>query len=61
MRIGDLVMINTKTLHFHEGKLGLILTMFELIDKEMWYTVFIEGDEYCFKHKDLEVIGGRED
>lgn len=59
MQVGDLVKINTKTLHFHEGKLGLILTTFELLGDEIWHTVFVEGGEYCFKHKDLEVINGR--
>ena len=66
MQIGDLVKINTKTLHFHEGKYGLVTSYWLAIKEDSlgdirWYTVLIEDDEYCFKHTDLEVINGRED
>lgn len=59
MEIGDLVKIQTNSLHFHEGKLGLVLTTFELPNKEIWYTVLIENVSYCFKVIDLEVISGK--
>lgn len=63
MRIGDLVKVQTKTLHYHEGKYGVVTSCFPAMKEDSlgemrWYTVLVEDNEYCFKHTDLEVING---
>ena len=61
MKIGDLVRIKTKSLHFYEGRYGIITSSFPIVELEsprslMWHTVLLGTVEYCFKNTDLEVV-----
>ena len=61
MKIGDLVRIKTKSLHFYEGRYGIITSSLPIMSDEslhklMWHKVLLGTAEYCFKNTDLEVI-----
>tara|TARA_Y100000593_G_scaffold94720_1_gene195375 strand:- start:268 stop:462 length:195 start_codon:yes stop_codon:yes gene_type:complete len=60
MKIGDLVKICTKTLHYLEGRYGIVISFFSAptysMGEQKWYTVLIDDGEHCFKYTDIEVI-----
>ena len=61
MEVGDLVKIQTYSLHFQEGAYGIITSCFSAMKQDSmgeirWYTVLIGEVEYCFKFTDLVII-----
>ena len=60
MKVGDLVKIDTRSLHFLEGKYAIIMSCWMedsmLLGEVRWYNILVEGTVYCFKHRDLEMV-----
>ena len=61
MKIGDLVKVKTKSLHFYEGRYGIITSSLPIVSDEpshklMWHKVLLGTTEYCFKSTDLVAI-----